>query len=67
MQLILFVNRKAAASLFMYMVQMSLQTEENPEQTESELKVARVKWSASCKWILNDNASSAFDRSVLDK
>ena len=37
------------------------------EQSWSKLKAARVKWSASCEWILNDNTSGAFDRSVLDK
>ena len=37
------------------------------EQSESELKAAGVNWSASHKWILNDNASGVFDRSVLDK
>ena len=37
------------------------------EQLESELKAARVKWSASWKWIFNDNTSIAFNRSVLDK
>ena len=37
------------------------------EQSESKLKAARVKWSAQCKWVSNDNASGAFDRSVLEK
>ena len=40
---------------------------EKKEQLKSELKAARVKWSASCKWIWNDNTSGAFNRSVLEE
>ena len=42
--------------------------ENNNDEANSELTKAKAKWCDSAgKWILNDNTSDAFDRSVLDK